>query len=156
MFYCLWQLFGTFCGLGLHNVMMYEKISVASARNKVAFDILSYHASSSQDEASRLMVSVCVCEWQWYSGRVIRTFWTHGGGSIGCNYTHTVKNFLITTDSCNNNSPFSNYKFLNLLIITFASSNLMIILSLRITLCWHQYVYSSTVGWSRPSRSMPM
>lgn len=43
--------------------MMYEKIAVASARNKVAFEILSYHASSGQDEASRLMVGVCVYEW---------------------------------------------------------------------------------------------
>ena len=61
----LFQLFGTFCGLGLHNVMMYEKIAVASARNKVAFEILSFHASSGQDDASRLMVMKCVISaWQ--------------------------------------------------------------------------------------------
>lgn len=33
---------------------MYEEIAVASARNKVAFEVLSYHASSSVDESHRL------------------------------------------------------------------------------------------------------
>lgn len=50
------QVFATFCGLGLHNVMMYEEIAKANARNKVAFDVLTYHASSNLDEAHRLMV----------------------------------------------------------------------------------------------------
>ena len=54
------EVFATFCGLGIHNVMMYEKISITSARNKVAFDLLSYHSSSSIEEANRLMVCCVV------------------------------------------------------------------------------------------------
>ena len=38
-------------------MMMYEKISIANARNKVAFDVLAYHASSSIEETNKLMVS---------------------------------------------------------------------------------------------------
>ena len=54
----LMEVFATFCGLGLHNVLMYEEMVMASARNKVAFDVLAYHASSSVEEANRLMVCV--------------------------------------------------------------------------------------------------
>lgn len=52
------KVFATFCGLGIHNVMIYERIAIASARKKVALDILSYHASSSIDEVGRLQVCV--------------------------------------------------------------------------------------------------
>ncbi len=37
-------------------MMMYEEIAKANARNKVAFDVLTYHASSTMDEVNRLMV----------------------------------------------------------------------------------------------------
>ena len=36
---------------------MYEEMVRTSARNKVAFDVLSYHASSSIEDAKKLMVS---------------------------------------------------------------------------------------------------
>ena len=36
--------------------MMYESIAVTDARKKVAFDILSYHASSSISDVKRLQV----------------------------------------------------------------------------------------------------
>ncbi len=37
--------------------MMYEKISIANARNRVALDVLSYHATSCASKANKLMVS---------------------------------------------------------------------------------------------------
>ena len=51
------KVFATFCGLGLHNVLMYEEMVRVSARNKVAFDVLAYHASASIEDAKKLMVS---------------------------------------------------------------------------------------------------
>lgn len=52
------KVFAAFCGLGLHNVMNYEKVSLANARQSVALEVLSYHASASFDETSRLMVQI--------------------------------------------------------------------------------------------------
>ena len=52
-----------FCGLSMHSVMNYEKLLKANARQKVALEVLSFHASSPLEEAERLMVSCSVyCE----------------------------------------------------------------------------------------------
>ena len=40
----------------MHNVMNYEEILKANARQKVALEVLSFHASSSHEEAERIMV----------------------------------------------------------------------------------------------------
>lgn len=42
--------------MGIHNTHMYEKAIVAMAKQSVTLEVLSYHASASQDDAIRLMV----------------------------------------------------------------------------------------------------
>jgi hypothetical protein len=48
--------FALFCGIGIQNIMMYEKVVRAMNMQQVALDVLSYHVSSNQDEVSRLVV----------------------------------------------------------------------------------------------------
>ena len=50
-------MFAAFCGLGIHNVLMYERIFKALAKQKVALEVLSYHASATEEEAEKLSVS---------------------------------------------------------------------------------------------------
>ena len=45
-----------FCGIGIQNIMMYEKVVRASNMQQIALDVLSYHVSSSQEEVNRLAV----------------------------------------------------------------------------------------------------
>ena len=52
------KMFAAFCGLGIHNVLMYERIVKSMAKQKVALDVLSYHASASSEETDHVMVSV--------------------------------------------------------------------------------------------------
>ena len=40
----------------MHSVMKYEEIAKANARQRVALEVLSFHASSSSEEAERVMV----------------------------------------------------------------------------------------------------
>ena len=54
--FSMWKVFAVFCGLTMHSVMNYEKILKANARQKVALEVLSFHASSSPEEAERVMV----------------------------------------------------------------------------------------------------
>lgn len=45
----------------MHSVMNYEAIAKANARQRVALEVLSFHASSSSEEAERVMVkSHCI------------------------------------------------------------------------------------------------
>jgi len=48
------EAFGVFCGISLANVSNYEQLKAAEARKQVALDIMTYHASSSVDEAKFL------------------------------------------------------------------------------------------------------
>ena len=50
------KVFAVFCGLAMHSVMNYEKILKAHARQKVALEVLSFHASAPIEEAERVMV----------------------------------------------------------------------------------------------------
>ena len=43
-----------FCGIGIQNTMMYEKVVSALNMQQVALDVLSYHASSNQNEVHAL------------------------------------------------------------------------------------------------------
>lgn len=54
----IFQAFSIFCGLGIYNTQMYENASKLMAKQKVALEVLSYHASSSLDETHRLMVRI--------------------------------------------------------------------------------------------------
>ena len=57
MLMCWLQAFSIFCGLGLHNCVMYENVCMLMAKQSVALEVLSYHASASPDETMRLKVS---------------------------------------------------------------------------------------------------
>jgi len=48
------EAFGIFCGISLANVSNYEQVKAAEARKQVALDIMTYHASSSTEEAKFL------------------------------------------------------------------------------------------------------
>ncbi|RNA41546.1 dual 3 -5 -cyclic-AMP and -GMP phosphodiesterase 11-like isoform X4, partial [Brachionus plicatilis] len=49
------EAFALFCGIGIQNIMMYEKVVRAMNMQQVALDVLSYHVSSNQDEVDRLI-----------------------------------------------------------------------------------------------------
>lgn len=51
------EAFAIFCGLGIHNMQIYERAMKLMAKQKVALEVLSYHASSSVEETQALMVS---------------------------------------------------------------------------------------------------
>lgn len=51
------EAFAIFCGMGIHNTHMYEKAIIAMAKQSVTFEVLSYHASASIEDAKRLRVS---------------------------------------------------------------------------------------------------
>ncbi|XP_078579750.1 dual 3',5'-cyclic-AMP and -GMP phosphodiesterase 11-like isoform X5 [Branchiostoma floridae x Branchiostoma japonicum] len=50
----LFEAFAIFCGMGIHNTQMYEKVVKAMAKQRVALECLSYHAVASEEEADRL------------------------------------------------------------------------------------------------------
>lgn len=51
----LFEAFAIFCGLGIHNTQMYENACKLMAKQKVALECLSYHATASIDATSRLL-----------------------------------------------------------------------------------------------------
>lgn len=46
--------FALFCGIGIQNVMMYEKVIRAMNMQQVALDVLSYHSSPDVDDVEKL------------------------------------------------------------------------------------------------------
>lgn len=50
----LFEAFAIFCGMGIDNTQMYEKVMRAVAKQQVALECLSYHASAPADDAKRL------------------------------------------------------------------------------------------------------
>ena len=54
---CYLQAFAIFCGLGIHNCQMYEGACKLMAKQSVALEVLSYHASAPQEETDRIKVS---------------------------------------------------------------------------------------------------
>lgn len=55
--FSLFQAFAIFCGMGIDNTQIYEKVMRAVAKQQVALECLSYHASAPADDAKRLKVS---------------------------------------------------------------------------------------------------
>ncbi|XP_063707132.1 cGMP-specific 3',5'-cyclic phosphodiesterase [Culicoides brevitarsis] len=51
----IFEAFAIFCGLGIHNTQMYESACKLMAKQKVALECLSYHATASQDQTNRLV-----------------------------------------------------------------------------------------------------
>ncbi|XP_071486930.1 dual 3',5'-cyclic-AMP and -GMP phosphodiesterase 11-like [Diadema antillarum] len=50
----MFEAFAIFCGMGIHNTKMYEKVCRAVAMQRVALETLSYHATAPQEEAQRI------------------------------------------------------------------------------------------------------
>ncbi|GAB0087546.1 Phosphodiesterase [Sergentomyia squamirostris] len=48
------EAFAIFCGLGIHNTQMYESACKLMAKQKVALECLSYHATAGQDQTVKL------------------------------------------------------------------------------------------------------
>lgn len=57
----LFEAFTIFCGLGIHNTIMYSEVEKAMARQRVALEVLSYHATASNKEVEALMEQPMVC-----------------------------------------------------------------------------------------------
>lgn len=51
----IFEAFAIFCGLGIHNTQMYESACKLMAKQKVALECLSYHATASQDQTIKLV-----------------------------------------------------------------------------------------------------
>jgi len=51
----LFEAFAIFCGLGIHNALMYEQACKLLAKQSVAMEVLSYHASAQQAEVDKIM-----------------------------------------------------------------------------------------------------
>ncbi|XP_028162206.1 cGMP-specific 3',5'-cyclic phosphodiesterase-like, partial [Ostrinia furnacalis] len=50
----IFEAFAIFCGLGIHNTQMYENACKLMAKQKVALECLSYHATASTEDTTKL------------------------------------------------------------------------------------------------------
>lgn len=50
----IFEAFAIFCGLGIHNTQMYENACKLMAKQKVALECLSYHATATAEDTNRL------------------------------------------------------------------------------------------------------
>jgi len=50
----LFEAFAIFCGMGISNTHVYEQVVKAMARQSVALEVMSYHASASLEEVQRI------------------------------------------------------------------------------------------------------
>ncbi|CAF3716681.1 unnamed protein product [Rotaria sp. Silwood1] len=48
------EAFSVFCGLGIHNTRQYENVVRLTAKQNVAFEVLSYHVIASEDDVQRV------------------------------------------------------------------------------------------------------
>ncbi|TWW63758.1 cGMP-specific 3',5'-cyclic phosphodiesterase [Takifugu flavidus] len=51
------EAFAIFCGLGIQNTQMYETVERAMAKQEVTLEVLSYHATASEEESRELQVA---------------------------------------------------------------------------------------------------
>ncbi|CAH1783003.1 unnamed protein product [Owenia fusiformis] len=54
----IFEAFGIFCGLGICNTQMYEEAVKLMAKQSVALEVLSYHATAQQEETMKLKKAV--------------------------------------------------------------------------------------------------
>uniref|UniRef100_A0A8C6NR24 Phosphodiesterase n=1 Tax=Nothobranchius furzeri TaxID=105023 RepID=A0A8C6NR24_NOTFU len=52
------EAFAIFCGLGIQNTQMYETVERAMAKQEVTLEVLSYHASATEEESQELQSAV--------------------------------------------------------------------------------------------------
>ena len=58
IFFIYLKAFALFCGIGIQNIIMYEKVVRSMHMQQVALDVLSYHASAKHEEVKQLMVFI--------------------------------------------------------------------------------------------------
>uniref|UniRef100_A0A3Q3AYX1 Phosphodiesterase n=1 Tax=Kryptolebias marmoratus TaxID=37003 RepID=A0A3Q3AYX1_KRYMA len=51
------EAFAIFCGLGIQNTQMYEMVERAMAKQEVTLEVLSYHATATEEESQELQVT---------------------------------------------------------------------------------------------------
>jgi hypothetical protein len=76
--------FALFCGIGIQNIIIYEKVVRAMNMQQVALDVLSYHASSKSDEVELLLVStvfICTVYLQAHQSIYCCEEWTRTGNN---------------------------------------------------------------------------
>lgn len=74
----IFEAFAIFCGLGIHNTQMYENACKLMAKQKVALECLSYHATASQHQTQKLIqdpIREAEC-YNLYSFKFIGKFWS--------------------------------------------------------------------------------
>ena len=49
-FLCLFQAFAIFCGLGIHNTMIYDQMAKAKAKQQVAIEVSNTAIDQSSEE----------------------------------------------------------------------------------------------------------
>ncbi|XP_060688395.1 cGMP-specific 3',5'-cyclic phosphodiesterase isoform X2 [Hemiscyllium ocellatum] len=54
------EAFAIFCGLGIQNTQMYEAVEMAMAKQIVTLEVLSYHASATENETEALQVTAAM------------------------------------------------------------------------------------------------
>uniref|UniRef100_A0A8D2ZVF9 Phosphodiesterase n=1 Tax=Scophthalmus maximus TaxID=52904 RepID=A0A8D2ZVF9_SCOMX len=54
------EAFAIFCGLGIQNTQMYETVERAMAKQEVTLEVLSYHASATEEESRELQTLICM------------------------------------------------------------------------------------------------
>ncbi|XP_055875017.1 dual 3',5'-cyclic-AMP and -GMP phosphodiesterase 11-like isoform X2 [Biomphalaria glabrata] len=52
------EAFAIFCGMGIHNTQMFEQAVRAVARQKIALEVMSYHAIASEEDAIELKKTI--------------------------------------------------------------------------------------------------
>ena len=57
-FLIFFQTFAIFCGLGVHNCQLYENVCKLMARQKVAIEVLAFHAMANIDDTEKLVVLI--------------------------------------------------------------------------------------------------
>ncbi|XP_044525016.1 dual 3',5'-cyclic-AMP and -GMP phosphodiesterase 11A [Gracilinanus agilis] len=56
----LFEAFVIFCGLGINNTIMYDQVKKSWAKQSVALDVLSYHATCSKAEVDKFKVTALI------------------------------------------------------------------------------------------------
>ncbi|XP_064631077.1 cGMP-specific 3',5'-cyclic phosphodiesterase-like isoform X2 [Lineus longissimus] len=53
----IFEAFAIFCGLGIHNTTTYESVCKLMAKQRVALEVLSYHATAPKEEVDKLIAA---------------------------------------------------------------------------------------------------
>ncbi|XP_066278297.1 cGMP-specific 3',5'-cyclic phosphodiesterase-like isoform X1 [Branchiostoma lanceolatum] len=54
----MFEAFAIFCGLGIHHTQMYENVCRLMSKQKVALEVLSYHATAREEDVGKLLSTV--------------------------------------------------------------------------------------------------